>query len=402
LNDNRVRRIQGHLGQSEGWLQRYLANHPELLPTVDLDGIESELRLIGRELAAIDLLFVDERGLLTVVETKLFKNPEARREVIAQLQDYAAQLSKLDVLDLCELIARLHGSKAIEGLGELEKLVKLLSKYVSSDDGFRNESADHAKAVLAHYVVEGKISDSQKLSQSETRFLEKLDLMLKEGSFRLVIVTDRATPSLLDLLNYVNSTMKRGHQLVALELSTVDIKGDKYFVPHLVGSSNLLSAEYYREEKGYIRRKWGEQEFLNKLPQDLRKDVSQLIELLKSSNHFWHNYGTGKETGRLLLGVNLPKEQSRAFLSIKTTGMVSLHEGFLKKLIHKSQKYKLLSKIKSRPFLQGAYRTMERLMTKPKFNTPIVELKDCGREGERAENILQLLEDFYEVVNIKK
>jgi len=57
----RIHKIQEPFGEGEDWLQRYLAVHPELLPVHDLEGIESCLKLVGRELNAIDLLFVDER-----------------------------------------------------------------------------------------------------------------------------------------------------------------------------------------------------------------------------------------------------------------------------------------------------------------------------------------------------
>ena len=63
---SRLHKIEVIKDDDEDWLQRYLANHPELLPMHDLEGHQTELRLIGREILDIDLLFVDRKGLLTL------------------------------------------------------------------------------------------------------------------------------------------------------------------------------------------------------------------------------------------------------------------------------------------------------------------------------------------------
>ena len=56
--------------------------------------VEPPLVSLGREVStpvgAIDNLFLSRNGYLVIVETKLCRNPEARRQVAAQLIDYAA------------------------------------------------------------------------------------------------------------------------------------------------------------------------------------------------------------------------------------------------------------------------------------------------------------------------
>ena len=84
---------------SEGWLQEVLERSPELLPIPDIDErLELPLRSLGREVStpagAIDNLFLSRNGYLVLVETKLWRNPEARRQVVAQVVDYAAQVRK--------------------------------------------------------------------------------------------------------------------------------------------------------------------------------------------------------------------------------------------------------------------------------------------------------------------
>jgi hypothetical protein len=57
----------------------------------------------------VDVLCVNAEGLLTVVETKLWRNPQSRREVVSQLIDYAAGLSKMEYEDLDSAIADATG-----------------------------------------------------------------------------------------------------------------------------------------------------------------------------------------------------------------------------------------------------------------------------------------------------
>jgi hypothetical protein len=74
-----------------------LRAHPELLQQALAaggmwDGEEwyyagSEVRVSG--IGQMDLLFIDDCGRPIVVETKLFRNPEARRQVVTQVSEYA-------------------------------------------------------------------------------------------------------------------------------------------------------------------------------------------------------------------------------------------------------------------------------------------------------------------------
>jgi len=48
----------------------------------------------------IDLLLADERGRLVIIECKLWRNPQARREVVGQILDYARELSRYAYEDL--------------------------------------------------------------------------------------------------------------------------------------------------------------------------------------------------------------------------------------------------------------------------------------------------------------
>jgi hypothetical protein len=78
---------------SEEWLQRLLFRHPESLPIAEIDASFSGLIPLCMELdtnaGPIDAVFVTPSGRLALLETTLWRNPEARREVIGQILDYA-------------------------------------------------------------------------------------------------------------------------------------------------------------------------------------------------------------------------------------------------------------------------------------------------------------------------
>lgn len=94
----------------EGWLQGLLYKHPELIPAGEIEPVFGPPIPVARELPTAvgpaDILCVSPAGYLTLVETKLWKNPQARREVVAQIVDYAAQLSRWSYDELNEAVRR--------------------------------------------------------------------------------------------------------------------------------------------------------------------------------------------------------------------------------------------------------------------------------------------------------
>ena len=85
-------------GYDERWLQDLLFAHSELLPIEEIEPIFSGAVPVCRELPTrvgpLDLVYLNEQGLLTLVECKLWRNPEARRQVVGQILDYAQEISR--------------------------------------------------------------------------------------------------------------------------------------------------------------------------------------------------------------------------------------------------------------------------------------------------------------------
>ena len=68
-------------------LQDLLFAHPALIPVGDIEPLFAGLRPLARELPVgggfLDLIFMNGEGYLTLVETKLWRNPEARQRTLS-------------------------------------------------------------------------------------------------------------------------------------------------------------------------------------------------------------------------------------------------------------------------------------------------------------------------------
>jgi len=141
----------------EGRLQDYLEKYPSLIPLVEIVEGPSDLLCIGREVTvpsgAIDLLFIDKDGLLTIVETKLVKNPEIRREVIGQIIEYASFLSQWTLNDIENIANNYFRSERIPN----EFRDKTLSEVITEFSPENDFSVDSFNAEVEKNLREGKI-----------------------------------------------------------------------------------------------------------------------------------------------------------------------------------------------------------------------------------------------------
>jgi hypothetical protein len=95
---------QGDGSVSEAYIQALVHEHPACLPIAEIDGMFSGPVPICTELdtpaGPIDNFMVTPSGLPVLVECKLWRNPEARREVVSQILDYAKELSRWSSSDV--------------------------------------------------------------------------------------------------------------------------------------------------------------------------------------------------------------------------------------------------------------------------------------------------------------
>ena len=99
----------------EASLQELLFRFPQALPLAAIDQAYAGAVPVCRELSlpagALDALYVNRLGRLTLAEFKLWRNPQARREVIGQILDYAKDLASWGYEDLQRQVSRALGRK---------------------------------------------------------------------------------------------------------------------------------------------------------------------------------------------------------------------------------------------------------------------------------------------------
>ena len=173
----------------EIWLQELLRNHPDILPVAEVEAVFHPLIPIGREVVTetgvIDNLFISPRGYLVLVETKLWRNPEAKREVIAQAIDYAGSLSRWDY----------------------DRLDEVAKRYTSRFEGVEMGLADW---------VEHR---SGPLERGYEFFEDTVIKTLRWGRFLIAIVGDRIRRSLVDMVGYVNRYPHLAANIALIELN---------------------------------------------------------------------------------------------------------------------------------------------------------------------------------------
>ncbi|QND17691.1 hypothetical protein HB775_25520 (plasmid) [Rhizobium leguminosarum bv. trifolii] len=100
-------------GVSEAQVQELVHKYPRSLPIEEIDPSFKGPVAICRELMTpagpIDNLLVTPSGLPVLVECKLWRNPEGRREVVGQIIDYAKELSRWTSSDLQREVSRRLG-----------------------------------------------------------------------------------------------------------------------------------------------------------------------------------------------------------------------------------------------------------------------------------------------------
>lgn len=174
-------------GRNEAWLRDLLINNPEILPVHDIDSAYGPLIPLCTELRTdagpADAAFINHDGKLTIVETKLWRNPEARRKVVAQALDYARALATWSYSDL--------------------------QRQVSSRLG-RPGNVPFQLANAVHSELE------------EKSFVDATTRSLQAGRFLLMIVGDGIREDVEALAELINRNAATAFQLAVVEAALYD------------------------------------------------------------------------------------------------------------------------------------------------------------------------------------
>ena len=117
--DNRAQALMPlRLGQTpdedgnrrEAFIQNLIHDHPALIPMAEIEPAFSPLIAVCKELPTaagyLDNLWITPWGGLVLGEAKLVRNPQARREVVAQALDYARAVTNWSFDDLQDAVRK--------------------------------------------------------------------------------------------------------------------------------------------------------------------------------------------------------------------------------------------------------------------------------------------------------
>lgn len=196
----------------ENWMQELLEKEPNILPTGNIDSVFSPLVFIAREVETpsgfIDNFYISSKGYLVIVETKLWRNPEARREVVGQILDYAKDVKEWDY----------------------EKIDSIYRKYHNGNSLF-------SKMLELNYQT----------ADNEANFIDIVEKNIKSARFLLMIVGDGIREGVERMADFLNESPNMQYRFALCELEVYDLENDKRLViPQLTTKTKII-------ERGIIR-----------------------------------------------------------------------------------------------------------------------------------------------------
>jgi hypothetical protein len=170
----------------EGWIQWLVHEHPAILPIERIEPGFTRIMPVCQELplrsGSLDNLLMTPDGNLVLVECKLWRNPQARREVLAQIIDYAKDLVRLD--------------------------------YAALEDAVRRTRRDQ---ISLYQLVDTDLD--------EATFVDAVARNLRLGRVLLVVAGDGITESVQAIADYLQQHAGLHFTLALVELAIFDLPG---------------------------------------------------------------------------------------------------------------------------------------------------------------------------------
>ena len=249
----------------EDFFQKLIEKHPEILAgdQINPDNPRKWL-LVSREMGVpaeqdggtqwyLDHLFIDQDAIPTFIEVKRSTDTRIRREVVAQMLDYAANAVQYWPIDT---IRETYG-----------------------------KNINEANTLSAIGIT----------PENEDAFWQSVSVNLRAGRIRLMFVADVIPPSLQRIIEYLNTQMV-DTEVLGLEIKQfLSASGMTTLVPHLIGRTTSAV-----QTKRADSRKWDEQSFLEQAVQLSGKEIAviceKLLRLFETLGcYIW--WGEGKDRG---------------------------------------------------------------------------------------------------------
>jgi hypothetical protein len=218
-------------GFRERWLQEIVSRYPNVLPIEQIEPALTPAISICMELPLasgfVDNFYVTPAGDLIVGETKLFRNPEARREVVGQILDYAKDLSALTY----------------------EQLEEAISK-AETPDGDRG----HPKVNLYEAVA----SAGGREEMNEAQFIDAVSRNLERGRFLLLVIGDGIQTGTENISMFLQQHAGMHFTFGLVELAIFELPGEMggYLVqPRVLARTKNIDRGIVTIENGRITAK---------------------------------------------------------------------------------------------------------------------------------------------------
>jgi len=167
-------------------IQDIVFRHPNCLPISEIDESFNPVIPICMELRTgvgpLDIFMITPNGEITIIETKLWRNPEARRVVVAQILDYAKELANWSYEDLQRELNRKLKRKG-------NSLYKIAKEYYPD------------------------------LIPSESDFVDSVSRNLNRGKFLLLIVGDGIREGALGIAEFLSGASHLNFSFAMIELT---------------------------------------------------------------------------------------------------------------------------------------------------------------------------------------
>lgn len=265
-NDGSLIELNEEGYESEDLLQRLLAEYPNLLRMDNDEGKPTRWLLVKREMGvpddqsmnrwSLDHLFLDLKGIPTLVEVKRATDTRSRREVVAQMLDYAAN-------------AIIHWP--------IERIQTEFEKTAGS------LGADPGQ-VLQNFLEE---------STSPEEFWNAVKTNLLAGKIRMLFVADEIQKELKRIIEFLNEQMDPA-EVLGIEIRQFSGGGVKSLVPELVGQTMISEIR-----KSGNSKQWDEESFFSTLEERNNERELNLIRNLYNwalQNKVKVIWGKGKRT----------------------------------------------------------------------------------------------------------
>jgi hypothetical protein len=288
-------------------LQRLLEKNPDLLPGDQMNPDDPRRWLLikrempvqdpstGRDRWSIDFFFADQSAIPTFVECKRYADTRARREVIGQMLEYAAN-------------GHYYWSK------------EMISSYAEATAQTRGTSIEEAIRTFQ--------PDDE---ETPDEFFSRIQENLREGQIRIVFFLEEASMELKSVVEFLNKQMERTEVLL-VEARQFSLNGVVVVSPTLFGfteEARQVKRRVNVSTSSTVRKNWDENSFLADAEVWLTPDeiaaIRKLFDFLRSSS-FDLSFGIGSKLGTF--NVKRPPLLSRSLISGSSRGGLSLAFGW--------------------------------------------------------------------------